>query len=107
MGSELSVTQSACLIENDSSKRGSWLYPVISTIVCTPWSRNCRNCVYFDNIVLDAESLKSRSELPNFVAVHFHRGTHDGAEQGLVCQLDHDALIGAHPEVAKSSRLIG
>jgi hypothetical protein len=74
--------------------------------VCTPWSQNCRNWVYFENIVLDAASLKSRFQLPDFVTIHSHRGTHDGSEQGLVCQLDHDALMGSHPDVAPASRLI-
>ena len=57
--------------------------------------------------VLDVESLKSRFHLPAFVVVHSHRGTHDGAEHGLVCQQDHDALMGVHPELAGSARLIG
>jgi hypothetical protein len=74
--------------------------------VCTPWSRNCRNWVYFDNIVLDPESLKTRFQLPDFVTVHSHRGTVDGAEQGLVCSIDHDALMGLHPDLAASTRLI-
>lgn len=75
--------------------------------VTTPWSRNCRNWVYFDRAVLDVESLKSRFNLPACVVVHSHRGTHDGAEHGLVCQADHDALMGAHPELATGTRLIG
>jgi hypothetical protein len=74
--------------------------------VCTPWSRNCRNWVYFENIVLDADALKLRFSHPDCVVVHSHRGTHEGSEHGLVCQLDHDALMGSHPEVAPSSRII-
>ena len=75
--------------------------------VCTPWSRNCRNWVYFENIVLDPESLKRRFGLPEFVVPHVHKGTVDGAEQGLVCSIDHDGLMGLHPDLATSSRLIG
>jgi hypothetical protein len=75
--------------------------------VCTPWTQNCRTWVYFDKVVLDVESLKSRFGLPECVVVHSHRGTHDGAEHGLVCQADHDALMGVHPEVAGGCRLIG
>jgi len=75
--------------------------------VCTPWSQNCRTWVYFENVVLDTESLKSRFNLPDFIVTHSHRGTHDGAEHGLVCQTDHDALMGVHPELAGTARLIG
>jgi len=75
--------------------------------VTTPWSKNCRNWVYFDRVVLDVDSLKSRFNLPACVVVHSHRGTHDGAEHGLVCQADHDALMGSHPELAPGARLIG
>ena len=75
--------------------------------VCTPWSRNCRNWAYFENIVLDLASLKGRFGLPQFVVAHIHKGTVDGAEQGLVCSIDHDALMGLHPDLATSSRLIG
>jgi tetratricopeptide repeat protein len=75
--------------------------------VCTPWSENCRTWVYFENVVLDTESLKSRFNLPDFIVTHSHRGTHDGAEHGLVCQQDCDALMGVHPELAGGARLIG
>lgn len=75
--------------------------------VCAPWTENCRTWVYFEKVVLDTESLKSRFNLPAFVVTHSHRGTHDGAEHGLVCQTDHDALMGAHPELAGGGRLIG
>ena len=75
--------------------------------VCTPWSENCRTWVYFENVVLDTESLKSRFNLPDFIVTHSHRGTHDGAEHGLVCQQDHDALMAVHPELAGGARLIG
>lgn len=72
-----------------------------------PWSRNCRTWVVLDGVVLDAAALKARFELPDFVVVHTHRGTHEGSEHGLVCQRDHDALIGAHPDVAGGMRVIG
>jgi hypothetical protein len=65
-----------------------------------PWSRNCRTWVYFGDVVLDAQSLKARLGLADCVVVHSHRGTVDGAEQGLVCETDHDAVMGAHPDVA-------
>ncbi len=75
--------------------------------VCTPWTENCRTWVYFENVVVDTESLRSRFNLPASIVTHSHRGTHDGAEHGLVCQQDHDALMGVHPELAGGARLIG
>jgi hypothetical protein len=65
-----------------------------------PWSRNYRTWVYFENVVIDAEALKARLHLADCIEVHSHRGTVDGAEHGLVCQTDHDAIIGAHPDIA-------
>ncbi|MDB5304672.1 MAG: hypothetical protein JWM97_2221 [Phycisphaerales bacterium] len=67
-----------------------------------PWSRNCRMWVYFD-AVLDCQALQKRFALPATVIPHDHRGTHDGAERGLVCSEHHDAVIGIHPEYAASS----
>ena len=75
--------------------------------VCTPWSRNCRNWVVYENVVLDAEGLRVKFELPEFVIVHSHRGTHDGSEHGLVCERCHDALIGLHPAVNAGVRVVG
>ena len=69
------------------------------------WSRNCRIWVVFEDVVLDGESLIRRFALPPCVVVHSHRGTHDGSEQGIVCQEHHDALIGRYPE--KGLRVIG
>jgi hypothetical protein len=71
-----------------------------------PWSHNCRKWVYFERVILDGDALRARFNLPEFVVTHAHRGTHDGAEQGLVCKLDHDALMGSHPEVSPDHRVI-
>jgi hypothetical protein len=65
-----------------------------------PWSHNCHIWVYFENVVIDAEAIKSKLKLPEFVTIHTHRGTVDGAEHGLVCQMDQDAVMGVHPELA-------
>lgn len=70
------------------------------------WSRNCRTWVSFENAMLDAEALKKKFNLPDFVSVHTHRGTHDGSEHGLVCERDHDALIGLHPDDAQTARVV-
>jgi hypothetical protein len=74
--------------------------------VGTPWSTNCRTWVYFKDVILDPDALKKRLALPAVVQSHSHRGTHEGSEQGLVCREHHDALMGAHPEVAPAARVI-
>jgi tetratricopeptide (TPR) repeat protein len=74
--------------------------------VGTPWSNECNLWVYFEDVALDAEALKTRFKLPDVVAVHTHRGSHDGAEHGLVCNEHHDALMGAHPSDADGKRVI-
>jgi hypothetical protein len=71
------------------------------------WSHDSRTWVYFEKATLDAESLIRRFKLPEFVKVHTHRGTHEGSEHGLVCQLDHDALIGVHPDQAEGAKVVG
>jgi hypothetical protein len=73
----------------------------------TPWSSNCRTWVTFGGVVLDVESLRKRFALPDFVVIHSHRGTHDGAEHGLVCTRHDDALVGVHPELASGLPVIG
>lgn len=57
------------------------------------WSENCREWVYFDGY-LDTRRIRERFELPGVVRDHTHRGTHDGQEHGLVCELCHDGLMG-------------
>jgi hypothetical protein len=68
--------------------------------VAQPWSANCRLWMYFADVVLDVEALKSRLRLPDCIVVHRHRGTVDGAEQGLACGIDHDGVMGIHPDLA-------
>ena len=48
-------------------------------------------------------NLAIRLLLPACVEIHRHRGTVDGAEQGLVCTIDHDAVMGMHPDVAPAA----
>jgi hypothetical protein len=74
--------------------------------VGTPWSRNCRTWVYFTGVVLDPVALIARFNLPDVVRAHVHRGTHDGAEQGIECTEHHDALMGGHPDVVHGYRTI-
>lgn len=63
------------------------------------WSTNCRLWVYYDAL-LGCEVLLERFAPPACVRIHDHRGTHDGAERGLVCDEHHDALMGIHPAYA-------
>ena len=62
------------------------------------WSDNCREWVYFE-CVLDLAALRARFDFASCVEDHVHRGTHDGAEAGFVCNQCHDGIMGAHPDV--------
>jgi hypothetical protein len=64
-----------------------------------PWSRNCREWVYYD-CCLALPELRKRFSLASCVVDHVHRGTHDGSESGFVCNLHNDAVMGVHPDVA-------
>ena len=66
---------------------------------CQPWSENCHIWVYFDAL-LDCERLVQGLKLDACVVIHDHRGTHEGSERGLVCNIHHDALMGPHPSDA-------
>ncbi|MGE0597254.1 MAG: hypothetical protein AB7P07_12895 [Hyphomonadaceae bacterium] len=63
------------------------------------WSRNCREWVYFA-ARLDLPALRARFAFEPCVMEHVHRGTHDGAEAGFVCEQCHDAIMGGHPDIA-------
>lgn len=72
----------------------------------TPWSRHCREWVYYD-CVLDRVSLRARLALAPCVVDHEHRGTHDGSEAGFVCDACHDGVLGRHPAEGGSARVVG
>lgn len=67
-----------------------------------PWSNNCREWVYF-RCVLELPAIRARHALADCVKDHVHRGTHDGSEQGLVCEQHYDALMGLHPDGASEA----
>ncbi|HVK81823.1 MAG TPA: hypothetical protein VM915_14550, partial [Verrucomicrobiae bacterium] len=48
------------------------------------WSKNCREWVYLE-CVLNLAALRARFDFTPCVVDHVHRGTHDGAEAGFVC----------------------
>jgi len=50
--------------------------------------------------VLDCEGLIAALKLEACVQIHDHRGTHDGSERGLVCNIHNDGLMGPHPSDA-------
>lgn len=55
---------------------------------CRPWSANCHIWVYVDRVI-DVAGVEDPA-----LAVHEHRGTHDGSERGLVCRVHEDGLMG-------------
>lgn len=75
-------------LEQEISKAG-----IEETYRGQPWSKNCREWVYF-RCVLNKTMLLERFRLPSFVRDHEHRGTHDGQESGFVCSLCNDAIMG-------------
>lgn len=60
------------------------------------WSQNCREWVYFDCFI-PTRLIRERFKLAECVKDHEHRGTHDGQESGLVCELHGDGIMGHHP----------
>jgi len=67
------------------------------------WSENCREWVYFD-CILELDAIRRKFELAVCVHDHAHRGTHDGSEAGLVCDVHKDALMGHHPEASAGEK---
>jgi len=81
------------------------LYPLEATLIASGirettrgqvWSERCREWVYFD-CTLDVSALQERFRFDSCVAVHEHRGTHDGSEKGFYCSTCHDGIMGYHP----------
>ena len=56
---------------------------------CRPWSANCHIWVYVDRAV-------DVTDAADPLALHEHRGTHDGSERGLVCRVHDDGLMGVY-----------
>ena len=61
------------------------------------WSDNCREWVYFDT-VLDLAALRAQFALGPDVVDHANLDTKSGTEQGLVCTVHHDGVIGRLPD---------
>lgn len=67
------------------------------------WSDNCREWVYYD-CVLDTAAIRRMFALADCVKDHTHRGTHDGQEAGLVCEIHRDGVMGLHPDAVPTAR---
>ena len=64
-----------------------------------PWTKNCREWIYFDCIFVDLEQTMNRLGLDkNIIQIHSLLGTHEGQEHGLYCTKCHDAIMGYHPK---------
>lgn len=58
-----------------------------------PWTKNCREWVYFD-VVLDTSALISRMHFLPCVRVHENLDPKSGTERGFVCTECDDAIMG-------------
>ena len=58
-----------------------------------PWTRNCREWVYFD-AVLDVDAIQRELALGPPVTVHENTDPKSGVEAGFYCSLCHDAIMG-------------
>jgi hypothetical protein len=67
------------------------------------WSKNCREWVYFD-CVLPTDEIRKAFGFAECVVDHSHRGTHDGQESGLVCEVHKDGVMGHHPDACPDAK---
>ena len=58
-----------------------------------PWSRNCREWVYFD-VQIELDSVAKRFALNYPVEPHQNLDPRSGTERGFVCAVCHDAVMG-------------
>jgi hypothetical protein len=59
------------------------------------WSKGTREWVYYDGY-LNREAIRTKFHVASCVIDHEHYGTHDGQEEGLVCEVHQDAIMGIH-----------
>jgi hypothetical protein len=57
------------------------------------WTKNCREWVYYD-CYFDIEQLRKRFNFPGFIKHHFNNDNKSGLEEGFVCELCNDAIMG-------------
>ena len=58
-----------------------------------PWSKNCREWVYFD-VQMNLESVAKRFALTPPVETHENLDPRSGTERGFVCAACHHAIMG-------------
>ncbi|MEZ5012719.1 MAG: hypothetical protein R2794_00350 [Chitinophagales bacterium] len=63
------------------------------------WSDNCREWVYFD-CRLHIDKVTQLFALPPCVELYSNEDERSGLEQGFVCVLCHDAIMGVHPRAS-------
>lgn len=59
------------------------------------WPDEVGEWVFYD-CYIDTKSLLKRLKLDDCVSVHEHLGTHDGCENGFVCNIHKDGIMGVH-----------
>lgn len=65
-----------------------------------PWTKTCREWAYFE-CYLDVDAIRKRLALPACVVEHVNDDPKSGRERGLVCTIDHDAIMGMPDESAR------
>ena len=58
-----------------------------------PWTKNCREWVYFD-VVLDTSAIAKRLNFPPCVKIHENLDEKSGTERGFECTECKDAVMG-------------
>lgn len=96
----MAVCEHLSKLENELVERG-----VRVTSRGAPWSKNCREWVYFA-CVLDRASLRKRFDFAACVVDHENTDPRSGVERGLVCEEHFDAIMGVL-EPSATEPLIG
>lgn len=64
-----------------------------------PWSKNCREWVYYD-CYIDTVLLSKRLDLKAYVVAYEHIGTNDGQKSGFYCTSQKDGIMGLPKQFA-------
>ena len=66
------------------------------------WGGAAGEWIYYD-CRFDADAVKVKIALPDFVHWHEHFGTHDGSEAGFVCDKCETGVMGLHPKYEREA----
>jgi hypothetical protein len=69
------------------------------------WSKNCREWVYYD-CYFDIEQLRKRFNFPYFIKYHSNDDVKSGLEEGFVCELCNDTIMGLHSKFKSNDNKI-